>query len=134
MAFHSTTLNRSVSGDRIPWTLSGNTRVQGRNHLKGLQAPTFYVHFLCTDFGKGDFMRKINVTDFRQHLPGYLKQVQQGETIQITLHGKVVARLVSEQDAVEEAKKSLSGWRSSAYIGDLLSPTGEAWEAQRDRV
>ena len=75
-------------------------------------------------------MRKINVTDFRQHLPGYLKQVQQGEFIQITLHGKVVARLVPEQDAVEEAKKSLTGWRNSAYIGDLLSPISEAWEVQ----
>ena len=79
-------------------------------------------------------MRKVNVTDFRQHLPGYLKQVQQGEFIQITLHGKVVARLVPEQDAVEEAKKSLTEWRSSAYIGDLLSPISEAWEVQRDRV
>jgi len=79
-------------------------------------------------------MRKVNVTDFRQHLPGYIKQVQQGEFIQITLHGKVVARLVPEQDAVEEAKKSLTGWRRSAYIGDLLSPIGEAWEVQRDRV
>ena len=88
-----------------------------------------YVHFW-----KGNNMRKINVTDFRQHLPGYLKQVQQGEYIQITLHGKVVARLVPEQDAAEEARKLLSGWRSSAHIGDILSPIGEAWEVQRDRV
>ncbi len=79
-------------------------------------------------------MRKVNVTDFRQHLPGYIKQVQQGEFIQITLHGKVVARLVPERDAVEEAKTALLGWRGSAHIGDLLSPIGEAWEVQRDRV
>lgn len=79
-------------------------------------------------------MRKVNVTDFRQRLPGYIKRVQQGEFIQITLHGKVVARLVPEQDAVEEAKKSLEGWRNSAHIGDIVSPIGEAWEVQRDRV
>ena len=79
-------------------------------------------------------MRKVNVTDLRQHLPGYIKQVQSGEFIQITLHGKVVARLVPEQDAVEEAKKSLTGWRGSAHIGDVLSPISEAWEAERDRL
>ena len=79
-------------------------------------------------------MRKVNVTDFRQHLPGYIKKVQQGEIIQITLHGKVVARLAPEKDAVEEAKKSLKEWRGSASIGDLLSPIGETWEAQHDRV
>ena len=79
-------------------------------------------------------MRKVNVTDFRQHLPGYIKQVQQGEFIQITSHGKVVARLVPEQDAVEEARKSLAGWRGSAHIGDVLSPICQPWEAERDRV
>jgi len=79
-------------------------------------------------------MRKVNVTDFRQHLPGYIKQVQKGEFIQITLHGKVVARLVPEQDVVEEARKSLTGWRGSAHIGDVLSPIGKDWEAERDRV
>lgn len=79
-------------------------------------------------------MRKVNVTDLRQHLPGYIKQVQSGELIQITLYGKVVARLVPEQDAVEEARKSLTGWRGSAHIGDVLNPIGEAWEAERDRL
>ncbi len=79
-------------------------------------------------------MRKVNVTDLRQHLPGYIKQVQSGEFIQITLYGKVVARLVPEQDAVEEARKSLTEWRGSAHIGDVLNPIGEAWEAERDRL
>ena len=79
-------------------------------------------------------MRKVNVTDLRQHLPGYLKQVQKGELIQITSHGKVVARLVPEQDAVEEARKWLKEWRGSAQIGDLLSPIGDGWEAESDSV
>lgn len=79
-------------------------------------------------------MRKVNVTDFRKHLPGYLKKVRQGEIIQITLHGKVVARLAPEKDAAGEAKKSLMGLRGSAHIGDLLSPIGEAWDVQHDRV
>lgn len=79
-------------------------------------------------------MRKVNVTDLRQHLPGYIKQVQQGEMIQITVHGKVVARLTPEQDAVEQAIKSLMEWRTSAYVGDLVSPIGEDWEVQSDRV
>ncbi|MCK9398216.1 MAG: type II toxin-antitoxin system prevent-host-death family antitoxin [Methylobacter sp.] len=33
-------------------------------------------------------MKAVNVTELRQHLPDYLKQVQQGEEIAITLHDK----------------------------------------------
>lgn len=79
-------------------------------------------------------MRKVNVTDLRQHLPGYLKQVQRGESIQLTVHGKVVARLVPEHEVAEEARRSLNRWRASARIGDVIGPVGEVWEAGRDPV
>jgi prevent-host-death family protein len=38
-------------------------------------------------------MNSVNVTELRQHLPDYLKQVQQGKEIAITLHGKTIARM-----------------------------------------
>ncbi len=79
-------------------------------------------------------MRKVNVTDLRRHLPDYIKRVQRGEHIQITVHGKAVARLVPEKDMIEKANKALMAWRGSAHIGDVLSPIGKDWEAERDRV
>ena len=42
-------------------------------------------------------MNAVNVTELRQHLPDHLKQVQQGEEIAITLHGKTIARIVGSQ-------------------------------------
>ena len=88
-----------------------------------------FVHFI-----RERLMRKINATEFRNHLSGYLREVQKGTPLQITSHGRVVARLVPEGDEGEEARKSLLGMRASAQIGDVISPIGEAWEAERDRV
>ncbi len=82
----------------------------------------------------GFAMRKVNVTEFRQHLPGYLKQVRQGEPIQITQHGKVVARLVPEQETTDEARTRLKRWRRTARIGDVIRPLDDAWEADRGRL
>lgn len=41
----------------------------------------------------GSLMTSVSVTESRQHLPEYLKQVQAGEAIAIaiTLHGKTIA-------------------------------------------
>jgi prevent-host-death family protein len=43
------------------------------------------------------FMTSVNVTELRQRLPEYLKQVQRGEEVVITLHGKTIARIVSDR-------------------------------------
>ncbi|MCC6923486.1 MAG: type II toxin-antitoxin system prevent-host-death family antitoxin [Nitrosomonas sp.] len=42
-------------------------------------------------------MTSVNVTELRQRLPEYLKQVQRGEEVVITLHGKTIARIVSDR-------------------------------------
>jgi prevent-host-death family protein len=79
-------------------------------------------------------MRKVSITDLRQHLQSYLKQVREGEPIQITQHGKVVARLMPEHNAADTARHQLQHWRESARIGDVLSPTGADWEAGHGRL
>ena len=38
----------------------------------------------------------VNVTQLRQNLPDYLKQVQEGKEVEVTVRGKVIARLVPE--------------------------------------
>jgi prevent-host-death family protein len=37
---------------------------------------------------------QVNVTELRQHLPSYLKQVQNGKEIVVTSHGEMIARIV----------------------------------------
>ena len=57
-------------------------------------------------------MKKVNVTELRQNLPGYLAKVQRGERIRVTSRGKVVAELAppaSSPDVVAAARARLRG-------------------------
>lgn len=74
-------------------------------------------------------MQHINVTEFRSHLPAYLKTVQNGEEVKITSRGKVIARLVPEKSERDKAKAFLKEARKTAKIGDIISPIDEEWEA-----
>lgn len=75
-------------------------------------------------------MERINVTELRQHLPEYLGRVRQGEEIQITLHGKVIARILPARDETAAARARLSALRGRCRLGDVLGPSGEAWDAE----
>lgn len=73
----------------------------------------------------------------RQHLPSYLKRMQQGEAIQITSRGCVIARLLAEQDPAEEAHPWLEGLQWRVTLVDVLAPLGpesadEAWSGDAD--
>jgi len=74
-------------------------------------------------------MADVNITELRQNLPGYLKQVERGEEIAVTVRGRVIARIVPEGpvSAREQARARLAALRIA--LGDVLSPTGERWEA-----
>jgi prevent-host-death family protein len=43
-------------------------------------------------------MREVQASDAKTHLPQLLSEVERGETIVITRHGKPIARLVPEAD------------------------------------
>jgi len=66
----------------------------------------------------------VNVTQLRRNLPAYLKQVREGAEVQVTVHGKIVARLIPEAAKSERAKKRLVELRKTAKVGDVTSPTG----------
>ena len=78
-------------------------------------------------------MRKVKVTELRQNLPTYLARVERGEEIEVTVHGRVVARIVPEQGRREAARRRLAELRKSGacIIGDIMSPSGEIWDAER---
>lgn len=81
-------------------------------------------------------MTSINVTELRQHLPDYLRQVQQGEEIAITLHGKTIARLVPDkpESQREAALKRLEALRGTVIVGDILAPLDEEWTGDVDHL
>ena len=76
-------------------------------------------------------MSKVNITELRQNLPAYLSRVRKGEEIRVAVHGKVIARIVPEQDAAQAARKRLIALRKNARVGDVLTPSGDSWEAER---
>ncbi len=78
-------------------------------------------------------MSKVNVTELRQNLPAYLIEVQKGKEIEVTSRGKIIARIVAGRETHDEARARLLAARKRCRIGDVLSPTGAAWDAERDR-
>ena len=77
-------------------------------------------------------MLHVNVTELRNHLPTYLGKVKSGEEVAVTSSGKVIARLVPETNECGSARSRLEAIRKTSWVGDVVSPTGEAWEAERD--
>ncbi len=76
-------------------------------------------------------MVSVNVTRLRGHLPEYLGMVRKGEEIVVTSRGKVIARIVPDRDAGRAAREKLFALRKKCRIGDVVSPTGVAWESAR---
>ena len=68
----------------------------------------------------------VNVTQLRQNLGEYLKQIRVGKEVEVTMHGKVIARLVPEAAKSIRAKKRLAELRKTARVGDCATRPGEA--------
>jgi prevent-host-death family protein len=80
-------------------------------------------------------MAKVNITELRQNLPAYIARVREGETLEVTVRGRVIARIVPEEDPQAAARKRLKALRGKARItGDIMSPSGEIWNAERGRL
>lgn len=79
-------------------------------------------------------MLQVKMTDLRAHLPDFLKKVSHGEQIQITSHGKTIARIIPEIDQVDAAKKRLDALRGTMIIGDILQPLDNEWSADADNL
>lgn len=80
-------------------------------------------------------MEQVKVTDLRSHLPDYLERVQKGASLQITSHGKVIARLVPESDSVEQAGERLKALRGTMITGEIISHLEDiGWSADADNL
>ncbi|MBW2246092.1 MAG: type II toxin-antitoxin system prevent-host-death family antitoxin [Deltaproteobacteria bacterium] len=74
-------------------------------------------------------MEKVGISTLRENLSIYLKKVQKGEVITITLRGHDMAKLVPVEDKRVKSRKILKELAKNASIGDIISPIDEDWEA-----
>jgi prevent-host-death family protein len=76
-------------------------------------------------------MDEINITELRQNLPAYIDKVRRGGQVDVTVRGKVVARIVPVTDERAAARARLVALRARARLGDVVTPVDEDWEAAR---
>jgi prevent-host-death family protein len=68
-------------------------------------------------------MREIQASEAKVHLPQLLDDVERGETLIITRHGRRIARIVPEVDQrQEEIDKALSGIRELRKRTGKITP------------
>ena len=74
-------------------------------------------------------MKSVSISEFRANLLKYLKIVQQGNRITVTSKGRPLATLTPPVSQHSAAKTRLKKLAKTAVIHDVLSPTGESWDA-----
>ena len=80
-------------------------------------------------------MPEINITELRQRLPYYLKQVEKGMELRITSRGKPIARIIPEKDKIEAARKRLMTLQGTMIRKDIIEPGNDAeWNADADNL
>jgi prevent-host-death family protein len=88
------------------------------------------------DWSKVDAMREIQASDAKTHLPQILDEVERGETVVITRHGRPIARPVPEterrQAEIDEAVDSILAVRQrlkgKITLEEILSSIHEGHE------
>ena len=77
-------------------------------------------------------MREVQASDAKAHLPSLLDEVERGETLIITRHGKPIARIVPEadrrQEDIDEAIEGIKALRQRTgkiTVDELISAKHE---------
>jgi prevent-host-death family protein len=73
-------------------------------------------------------MRKVNVTELRNHLHRYLDSVKKGTEVLVTWHGEIIARILPPVNKKADALKQLKELRIRSNMRDVVSPLDEDWE------
>ncbi len=73
----------------------------------------------------------ISISQLRQNLADYLARVKRGETLRVTQHGHVVARIEPALSEKEAAKARIEALRKTVKLGDVLTPIDVEWNAAK---
>lgn len=79
-------------------------------------------------------MKEVNVTTLRQNLPDYLALVEQGETVRVTVRGRVIAEITPPAPQADQAALARSRLRGSllrydAPLEPVIAP--DEWDMNR---
>lgn len=74
-------------------------------------------------------MKNVSISEFRANLLKYLTLVQQGELMNVTSNGTVMATLTPPVSQQEAAKIKLGKLAKTAVIHDVISPIEDSWDA-----
>jgi prevent-host-death family protein len=74
----------------------------------------------------------ITATEFKAKCLQILDRVgATGERVKVTKRGKVIAEVVPPRDKAEGPAKAGLARGTLRIVGDIIEPTGEAWDALR---
>jgi len=76
-------------------------------------------------------MKNVSITELRANLLKYLQIAQQGEQVNVTSKGTLLATLtppVTQQDSARAKMRKLA---KTAVIHDVVSPTEDIWDASK---
>ena len=76
-------------------------------------------------------MQEVSVSDLRRDLAIWIERARLGEVVSVSIRGEVVAQIVPVHDVREVARRSLLELRPRATVGDVESPLGDKWDADR---
>jgi prevent-host-death family protein len=76
-------------------------------------------------------MKNVSISEFRANLLKYLTLVQQGEPINVTSKGDVMATLTPPVSQQIAAKTKLDKLAESAVIHDVITPVDDSWDAMK---
>jgi prevent-host-death family protein len=65
---------------------------------------------------------RVGIRELKAQLSAYLREVKKGQTIEITDHGQVVARLVPAPRTLEERLKAMVASGQANWSGQPLPP------------
>jgi len=72
-------------------------------------------------------MKNVSISELRANLLRYLKRVQQGERINVTSKGQVMATLSPPVSRQEGARLKLAKLAKTAVLHDVISPLKDDW-------
>jgi prevent-host-death family protein len=76
-------------------------------------------------------MKNVSISELRANLLQYLTLTQQGERINVTSKGRVMATLIPPASQQQSAREKLEQLAKTAVINDVLSPIEESWDAMK---
>lgn len=77
-------------------------------------------------------METIAIAEFRANLLQILERIEAGASFTITSNGREIAQLFPPNNKKQpKTPRTLAELRKTAIVGDILSPIGEEWDADK---